>query len=72
MVVQMGAVLKNDYAKKMSLVALLKQYALDRNIDQFAGAVCVLLAQPQHQSLIQEIRYASHVRSSGSTITCCE
>jgi len=55
-VLQMNVVLNDDFEKKMSLVALLKQYAEVRDITDFAGSVCVLLSDPSHRSLIQEIR----------------
>ena len=55
-VLQMNAVLRDDFEKKMTVVGLLKQYAEQRDVDTFARGLSVILASAKHQALLQHIR----------------
>jgi len=52
----MNTVLKDDFERKMAVVGLLKQYAERRDVDTFAHGLSVVLANANHQSLLQHIR----------------
>ncbi|XP_006817000.1 delphilin-like [Saccoglossus kowalevskii] len=49
-------VLYGDPAKKDALLALLKQYARDKNVEHLAKTLTVLLNTPTQKQLLQEIR----------------
>lgn len=53
----MNRVLEGNYEKKMAVVALMKQYAENRDIETFSKAVSLLLVNPKHRSLMEDIRY---------------
>ena len=53
---QMNDILDNDYQKKVVLVALLRQYAEDRDVTKFAESVDVVLRTDAERRIITEIR----------------
>ena len=53
----MNDVLGNDLEKKMVVMNLLRQYAEDRNVEQFTKGLNVVLETPQEKEMITTIRY---------------
>ncbi len=52
----MNDVLGNDFENKMVVMNLLRQYAEDRNVEQFTKGLNVVLETPQEKELITAIR----------------
>ena len=54
--IQMNDILEHDYEKKVILVALLRQYAEDRDVRKFAESIDVVLRTEAERRIITEIR----------------
>ena len=52
----MNLILGSDYERKMAIVGLMKQYAQDRHVDNFAGGINLVLTSSDHKRLIRELR----------------
>jgi len=55
--VKMEYYLAQDDQKKAHLLALLKTYARDKNVENLAHSVALLLNNPMERKLLKEIRY---------------
>ena len=53
---KLNGAFSTEVNKKMTLVCLLKKYAIDRNIESFSKSLSLLLVSYKHQDLIMEIR----------------
>jgi hypothetical protein len=49
-------VLGEDYERKMAVVAVLKQYAEDRDLDILCGSLDAVLTTPQSRAILRYIR----------------
>ena len=58
---QLGDVLGDDYERKMTVVATLKQYAEDRDIDILCRSLDAILTTPGSRSILRHIRSAGAV-----------
>ncbi|KAL8610285.1 hypothetical protein ACOMHN_062017 [Nucella lapillus] len=72
---KLGEVLGEDYERKMMVVAILKQYAEDRDIEILCRSLYALLHTPRSRSILRHIRRYEHdklielLQDSGSTPT---
>ena len=55
---QLGEVLGEDYERKMAVVAVLKQYAEDRDVDILCRSLDAILNTPLSRSILRHIRSA--------------
>lgn len=55
----MNNLLGPDHDKKMEVINLMKKYAEDRDVAHFVRSLMELLAHPDEQQLLQEIRWES-------------
>lgn len=53
---QLASVLGDDYDRKMAVVAVLKQYAEDRDIDILCRSLAAILQTPHQRTIIRYIR----------------
>ena len=52
----MNDVLEHDYEKKVIVVALLRQYAEDRDVTKFAESIDVVLRTETERRILTDIR----------------